>query len=115
MFKIPIKRYSVNIFALVIHWTAMSKHVQAIIQELKIILNKIAACIMSINKDIKTIDCSAPPNPEAITTSVTHKLEILRQCTGSIQRICQHLKECYTSKLSPMPVDVKQAEGEHGS
>ena len=85
----------------------MSKHVRAIIHELKIILAKIGACIMSINKDVKTINCSAPPNPELMATSIAHKLEILRECTSSIQRLCQHLKGCFNSKTSH-PVDANQ-------
>ena len=87
----------------------MGKHVKAIICELKIILTKISACIMSINKDVKSIDCTSSPNPERITASVAHKLEILRECAASVQRISQHLKECYSSK-SESSVALKRSD-----
>ena len=73
----------------------MSGQAREIIRELRLILSHLSQCILSVQQDIKNINCTSG-NTDSMVTSVTRKIELLQECISSVQRISRHLKACCT-------------------
>ena len=88
----------------------MTDQARDIIKEFRLILSHLTQCILSVQQDIKTINCGTPQTGE-VTVSVTRKIEILQECIASVQRIIQHLKGCCGS--NSQSVDHGQSSPQH--
>ena len=88
----------------------MTAQVRDIIRELRLILSHLSQCVVSVQHDIKNINCSSNTNnPEAVTASVTRKIELLQECIAAVQRIANNLKACCTASST---IDDKQSKDE---
>ena len=88
----------------------MMNQARDIINEFWLILGLLGQCILSIQQDIKSVNCTTPQN-DILAASVKQKIDLLQECMASVQRIIKHLKDRCKNQM--VTVDHGQSSTQH--
>ena len=62
----------------------------ALLNELRTLLNVLGECLTSFRKDFNSLDCNSS---QSVIASIVFKLEKAAECANSILKICKSLKK----------------------